>query len=449
VLLIEGGTVIPCDGTRRILRGSSVAVDGQRILGVGKKGDLVKKFGRPERTIDAAGKYVLPGFVNTHTHLFQTLTRGVSIDAPLDRWWLNAVGRVAPFITGDDCYQAAQLASVEAVRSGTTCLNDFMYLATRDDQPKRVVESLLKAGVRGVLSRGITDAPSPRAPETVQDLGKAIQGFRDLFREYEGAGDGRMHVWVAPGSSWAATLKGFEESIRAAREIGARISFHCSETEAVVRQAEKAWGAKDLVTLRKKGLLGPDMLAVHCVWLDESDISAMAGAGVKVSHCPVTNMLLADGVAPIRKMLDAGVTCSLGSDGPASNFTMDMISVMKTASLLQKVHLLDSTAMSSWEVLEMATRGGARALGLESEIGSVSTGMKADLVVIDLSRPGNVPVYDPVASIVYSASPENVETVIIDGKVVLEGSRTTTVDEGKAMRAVSRIAERLGRQVAE
>ena len=441
--------MIPCDGTRRTLRESSVVVDGQRIVGVGEKGDLMQKFGRPDRSIDARGKYILPGFVNTHTHLFQTLTRGVSIDAPLDIWWLNAVGRVAPFITADDCFQAAQLASVEAVHSGTTCLNDFMYLATKDDQPKRVVESLLSAGVRGVLSRGITDAPSPRAPETVQELGRAIEDFRSLFQRYDGAGEGRMHVWVAPGSSWAATFKCFEESILAAREIGARVTFHCSETESVVKQAEKAWGAKDVVALGRKGLLGPDLLAVHCVWLDEEDISMMAAAGVKVSHCPVTNMLLADGAAPMRKMLDARITCSLGSDGPASNFTMDMISVMKTASLLQKVHLLDSTAMSAWDVLEMATRGGARVLGLESEIGSVSTGMKADLVIVDLDRPGNVPVSDPVASIVYSASPENIETVIIDGKVVLDGRRMTTVDERGAMKAVSGIAERLSRQIGE
>jgi 5-methylthioadenosine/S-adenosylhomocysteine deaminase len=258
-----------------------------------------------------------------------------------------------------------------------------------------------------------------------------------------------MHVWVAPASSWAATYKCFEESISAAREMGARITFHCSETESVVRQTTKAWGAKDVAALGRKGLLGPDMLAVHCVWLDQKDISMMAAAGVKVSHCPVTNMLLADGVAPIRKMLDAGITCSLGSDGPASNFTMDMISVMKTASLLQKVHLLDSTAMSAWDVLEMATRGGARALGLESEIGSISVGKKADLVVVELDRPGNVPVYDPVASIVYSASPENVETVIIDGRVVLDSRRMVTVDEEKASRAVSRIAKRLSRKIAE
>jgi 5-methylthioadenosine/S-adenosylhomocysteine deaminase len=442
MILVEDGTVIPLDGTRRIMPHTSIAVESQSIVGVGDKAQLIKKFGAPDSIISAGGKFVFPGLINTHTHLFQALSRGLGMDLGLDDWWKSAIGGVAPRLNPSDVYDAAVVGCIEAIRSGTTTVNDFMYLATSEGLSDRVVEAFEDTGVRCVLSRGIMDSVDDRAPAMMQNLDEALKDFQRLHKKYDDRGH-RIGVWIAPSSFWSTTLRAFEESVHLARELGARITFHCSESRSVVDFCRKKYGKKDIAVLADKGLLGKDCLAVHCVWLDSKDIEILAKAGVAVSHCPLANMIIADGVAPVREMLASGVTCSLGTDGSASNNTQDMIGVMKAAALLQKVHYLDPTASSAWTVLEMATNGGARALGMGETVGSIKEGYKADLFLADFQTPHTTPVYDPVASLVYSARPENVLSVMIGGKMVMEEGKLTEVDEGSAVQHLQKDGERL------
>jgi 5-methylthioadenosine/S-adenosylhomocysteine deaminase len=446
MILVENGVVVPVDGTRRILPHDSIAIEGNRIVGVGERSDLVRRLGSPESVIDARGKLVLPGFVNTHTHLFQTLSRGLGMDMNLDDWWRSAIGKVAPSLSTKEVYDAALVGCIEAIRSGTTTLNDFMYLASKKGMSDQVVKAFEKTGVRGVLSRGIMDAVGDRAPDMMQDLDEALDDFRRLHRTYDSP-TGRVKVWIAPSAFWSTSLKAFEESFIAAREAKTRITFHCSETKHVVDYCKKTYGTKDIGLLARKRLLGRDVLAVHCVWLGRDDIATLARHGVSVSHCPLANMILADGVAPIKDMLEAGVTCSLATDGSASNNNQDMLGVMKAAALLQKVHYLDPLAISAWKVLEMATRDGAKALGMEKEVGSIRVGYKADLILVDLQRSNTSPTYDPVANLVYSARPENVVTVIIDGKVVMKDGAIDSVEERLAVQQLERDGERLRTEV--
>jgi 5-methylthioadenosine/S-adenosylhomocysteine deaminase len=446
LLLVEDGVVIPVDGTRRILPHTSIAIEENRIVGVGERSTLVRTFGSPESTIDAGGKFVLPGLVNTHTHLFQTFSRGLGMDMDLDDWWRTAIGRIAPRLSTKDVHDAALVGCIEAIRSGTTTVNDFMYLASKKGMSDQVIKAFDEIGVRGVLSRGIMDAVSDIAPAMMQDLDEALSDFRRLHRTFH-APKGRIKVWIAPSAFWSTTLKAFEESFAAARETGTRITFHCSETKHVVDYCKKTYGARDIVVLARKRLLGPDVLAVHCVWLERSDISVLRSHGVSVSHCPLANMILADGVAPIRDILKAGVTCSLATDGSASNNNQDMVGVMKATALLQKIHYLDPLAIRAWEVLEMATNGGARALGMEREIGSIRVGRKADLIIVDLKKPNTSPTYDPVANLVYSATPENITTVIIDGRAVMEDGEIALVDERSALRRLEEDSEKFRTEV--
>lgn len=443
MILIENGTLIPLDGTRRIIPRASIAVEGNTIAGIGDRSALVRRFGAPRSTVDAAGKFVFPGFINTHTHLFQAFSRGLGMDLSLDGWWRSAIGKVAPRLTTRDIHDAAVVGCLEAIRSGTTTVNDFMYLAANKYSSDAVVDAFGETGVRCVLSRGIMDAVADRAPAMTQNLDEAIEDFERLHKKYDDP-DGRVSVWVAPSAFWSTSLRAFEESVSAARRVGARITFHCSETESVVDHCKRTYGLKDVSVMAKKHLLGPDVLAVHCVWLGKSDIETLARYGVSVSHCPLANMILADGVAPIREMLRARVTCSLGTDGPASNNNQDMLGVMKSAALLQKIHYLDPLAISAWKVLEMATVDGAKALGKENTIGSLKKGYRADIVIIDFRRPYTTPVYDPVANLVYAATPENVETVMVDGRVVMEKGRIESVDEQTAVRRLQGDAQRLG-----
>jgi 5-methylthioadenosine/S-adenosylhomocysteine deaminase len=446
MIVVENGTVVPVDGTRRILPHTSVAIDGNTIIGMGERSALVRRFGSPESIIDARGKFILPGFVNTHTHLFQTLSRGLGMDMNLDDWWMTAIGKVAPHLRSGDVHDAALVGCIEAIRSGVTTVNDFMYLASMRGMSDQVIKAFERTGVRGVLSRGIADAVSDRAPGMMQDLDEALDDFRRLHRTYDSR-KGRVRVWIAPSAFWNTTLRAFEESFIAAREANARITFHCSEARSVVDHCKRKYGNTEIGTLARSGLLGRDTLAVHCVWLARDDIESIALNGVSVAHCPVANMILADGVAPVREMLKAGVTCSLGSDGSASNNNQDMLAVMKAAALLQKVHYLDPLAISAWKVLEMATRDGAKALGMENEIGSIKIGYRADLILLDLHKPNTSPTFDPVSNIVYSARPENVVTVIVDGNVVMNDENISTLDERSAVRRLERDAERLGNAV--
>lgn len=444
-ILIRGGTIVTMNGRREVIEEGSIAITGNEIEAVGKTSDVKKEHGDADKEIDAKGKYIFPGLVDTHTHLFQSLLKGLGDDKDLKNWFLQMTAPAAVELTQDDCYAAAMLGCIEAVKSGTTCVLDFMYPHPRPKLSDSVVKAFNELGVRGILARGFnnTGVEFGIPEEILEDPADAFKDCRRLVKEYR-----ETPIFIAPDMVWTTSEEALRETRAVADELGIRISMHISETTFERQFSQEKYQMDDLEVAEQAGLLGPDFLAVHCVWLDAKDIRILKSHDAKVSHNPVSNMYLASGIPPIPEMIMAGVTVGLAVDGAASNNNQDMIESMKLASLLQKVHTKDPTVITAEKVLEMATIDGARAVGLEKEIGSLEVGKKADLFIADFKSARVIPVHHPVSALVYAANGEDVETTIIDGKVVVENRRLMTLDEENMLKqarvAADSLVERSG-----
>ncbi len=449
-LLIIGGTVVTVDRERRILDPGAIAIDGGRIVAVGSVERLTTAYA-PRRQLDATGKAIFPGLVNTHTHLFQTFLKGLGDDRRLVDWFCQMTGPSATALTEEDCYLAALMGCLEAIRSGTTCIKDFMYVHPRPGLSDAVIRAMEEIGIRGVFARGYCDTGAEDGVPAllIQDLDTILADCERVAKLYHGAANGRISVRFAPCMIWTVTLESLQAIRELATTLGVGLTMHVSETPFELENSRRRFGRKDLELLATEGFLGPDVLAVHCVHLDERDIRILKAHDVRVSHNPTSNMYLASGVAPIPAMLMAGITVGLASDGPASNNTHNMIQTLKFAALLHKVVTRDPTVITAERVLEMATIDGARALGMEQDIGSLEPGKRADVIIMDLARsPYAAPVHHPVSALVYSAIGNEVETVIIDGRIIMEKGQLTTVDEERvlyeAQVAASNLVERAG-----
>ncbi|HEY0581939.1 MAG TPA: amidohydrolase, partial [Chloroflexota bacterium] len=424
-LLVEGGTVVTVDAERRILVDGAIAIHDGRIIGLGNRGDKPPSV-KARRTIDGRGKYIYPGLINTHTHLFQTLLKGLGDDRVLVDWFRHMTGPSAVALAEEDCYAAALAGCWEALRSGTTCITDFMYPHPRPFLSDAVIRGMDESGIRAVFGRGYLDTGVDDGvpPALVQPLDTILEDCERVARRFHGAAGGRVQVRFAPCMIWTVTERSLREVGDLASRLGVGLTMHVAETTFEIEHSRRRFGVNDLAVLDRLGLVGPDLLAVHCVCLDDSDVVMLKERRACVSHNPTSNMYLSSGVAPVPAMLRSGVAVGLASDGPASNNTHNMIQSLKFASLLHKVVTRDPTVITGETVLEMATIGGARALGLESQIGSLEVGKRADLFVADLDgSPFAAPVHHPVSALVYSAAGSEVETVIVDGRVVLAAGR--------------------------
>ena len=389
---------------------------------------------KADKIIDAEGKILLPGLVNTHTHLSMTLFRGLADDLSLDSWLNDHIWPMEANLNGEYCYIGALLAAVELIKSGTTTLSD-MYFYMED-----VARAVDDAGLRAVLSYGMIDFgdAEKRQAEIEENL--------TLFKNCNGMADGRIKVFFGPHSPYTASEELLVKVRELADEYNMGIHIHVSETQKEIDDVSAEKGLRPFEYLEKIGFLGPDVVAAHCVWLSDEEIEIIKKHNVKVSHNPCSNMKLASGVSPVSKMIDKGICVSIGTDGASSNNNLDLIEEFKTASLLQKVSTLDPKALSSDEAIEMATIKGAEALGLDSEIGSIEVGKKADLILIDTNSANMVPDSSSLSSnVIYSANGSNVDTTICNGKILMENKKLTTLDEqeiyAKAKQAIKELKE--------
>jgi 5-methylthioadenosine/S-adenosylhomocysteine deaminase len=428
-MLISHGAVVTVDPRRTILYDGAVAVDGGRIVDLGPTDRLAGRYA-PARTIDARQRAVLPGLIDTHHHFLQNLLKGMPDDLELVEW-IDCVSSprivlaVRGYLAGDHGLQihSSRLGCVEALRSGITCLLNMEWAT-----PPEVIDVYEALGLRVVQTLTLTDVDQWNRdgmllPEVeVWDLaGRLIERCRrsNLVQFRYGL--------ACPNSCSPALI----QKVRAlATENGVGIHIHIAETRFEWDNMQRLYGKTPTRHLYDLGLLAPDVLGAHCIWLSDDDIALLRDTGTSVAHNPECNMKVADGIAPIAKMLKAGVVVSLGTDSCAVNDNMDMFEAMRVAAFLQKVSHMDATALSAYQVLEMATIGGARALGLEAEIGSLEVGKKADLIVVDLTGTHLRPINNLVNNLVYCASAaSDVETVIIDGRLVVEGRRLVGHDE--------------------
>lgn len=431
-ILIRNTTIVTVNAAREILYESALAIDRGRILEIGPTEALEKKYTAVKKVIDGTGRAVFPGMINTHNHLFQTLYKGLGDDKVLADWLADMTFPSSVHLTPDDCYVGGMIGSIEGIRSGVTTQLDYMYPHPVDELSDGVIRAFRELGIRGILGRGYMDTGEEFGvqPGIMQDVKTIEKDIRRLASTYHNQDNGRLKVWLCPAAVWSNSRESLLMTRDLAREIGTGISIHISETPFDRMASEKLHGAPDIDVMEQLGIMGPDFLMVHCVYLTDRDIRMARHFDARVSHNPASNMYLSSGTPPIPALNLAGVTVGLGTDGAGSNNANDMIEVLKLASLMQKVHHKDPTIMTAEKVLEMATIEGARAVGLDHEIGSLEPGKKADLFIFNpLLDMKAVPMHHPVSTLVYSSGNRNVETVMVDGNLVMENSVILGTDE--------------------
>jgi 5-methylthioadenosine/S-adenosylhomocysteine deaminase len=435
-LIIAHGTLLTLASGSVPIQNGAVAISGGRIAALGKTPEIRKSFVAP-KTINARGGLIMPGLVNAHTHAAMTCYRGLADDLPLMEWLNQFVFPAEAKSDGDQVYWSSLLACAEMIRSGTTTFCD-MYLFE-----DRVAQAAKEAGIRAVVGEVLYDFPSPH----YGPIEKGLEFTESLIKHWQK--DPLVTIAIEPHALYTCSPDLLKKCRSLADQYGAPLITHLSENRSEVEEVMKKYGRRPVDHLENLGLLSSPLIACHCVWLTEEEMALLARRKVRVVHNPESNMKLASGVAPVPDLLARGVTVGLGTDGCASNNNLDLFQEMDSAAKLHKVHRLDPTVMPSQTVLEMATLGGARVLGLEKEIGSLETGKKADVIVLDLNRPHLQPVYNLASHLVYSATGADVRDVIIDGKVVMESRRLLTLDEGKILEKMNAIKENILQRIQQ
>jgi 5-methylthioadenosine/S-adenosylhomocysteine deaminase len=422
-MIIVGGTVVTMDGSRTIYENGAVAVAGDTIVALGPRADVEKKY-QSAKVIDASDTLVLPGFINGHTHVPMTLFRGLHDDVTLQDWLYKYIFPAeAKNVNEEFVRWGTRLAAAEQIRSGVTTFADMYYFEDA------VAEETKAAGMRGVLGETWIDFPAPDNKSEAE----MIAYTERFIKKWQG--DPLIHASVAPHSIYTCSKKTLQDAAGLARKYHAPILIHTSEMKKEWDDSEKQNGMSPVQYLDKLGLLGPDVVSAHCIYVDEADRKILAQRQVGCVHNPSSNMMIASGVSPVPEMRAEGVAVGLGTDGPAgSNNDLDIMEEMDLAAKLAKISKMNPLALNAQSVVAMATIDGARALHMEKEIGSLESGKKADLVLLSLNTPNSVPVYDVYAQIAYASKASDIDSVIIGGRLVMEHRKVLTVDEQAAIR---------------
>jgi len=421
-LLVTHGIVVTMDSGRAVYQDGAMAVRGDSIVAAGPRAEIEARYSS-KQVVDAHGGLVLPGFINGHTHVPMTLFRGLHDDVTLNDWLYKYIFPAeAKNVNEEFVRWGTRLAAAEQIRSGVTTFADMYYFEDA------IAEETKAAGMRGVLGETFIDFPAPDNKSEAEML-----AYTEKFLK-RWQGDPLIQAAPAPHSIYTCSKKTLQDSAALARKYHAPILIHVSEMKKEWEDSEKTNGMSPVAYLEKIGVLGPDIVAAHCIFVDEADRKLLAERGVGCVHNPSSNMMIASGVSPVAEMRAAGVAVGLGTDGPAgSNNDLDLMEEIDLAAKLAKISKMDPLALNAKSVVEMATIDGARALHMEKEIGSLEAGKKADFIVIGLNEPNAVPMYDVYAQIAYSLKGSDVETVVIGGKVVMRDWKLLTIDEPRVL----------------
>ncbi|MDH5375223.1 MAG: amidohydrolase [Candidatus Bathyarchaeota archaeon] len=448
-ILIQNGTIITVHNRRIICQGA-IAIEDKKIIDVGKNNELKRKYGRGYEKIDAKGKVVIPGLINTHQHAAMSLLRGYADDLHLQEWLEKWIWPVEKHMTPNDIYVGASLTAVESIMGGTTTVNTMYHFTPEENEAKAFAD----ADLRGVIGHVCFSWRKEEDRKALEDLAK----------KWHDKADGLIRASVDPHAPYTLDPEYMKELKEIGKELNKKYGseeapitwhIHTAETNDEPEKIRKAFKIQlkngIMKYLDSLGFLDEHVIAAHCVALTKRDIEIMKQRKVKVSHNPISNLKLASGVSPVPKMLKEGITVSLGTDSPCSNNTADMFETMKTTAILHKGVNKNPTLMPAQQVLEMATIEGAKALSWEKEIGSIEIGKKADLAIINLNKPHLCPLYNEASHLVYATKSADVETVIINGKIVMENRNLTTLNIDKVMEVAEKtknsLLERLARNV--
>lgn len=415
------------DADKTIIENGGLAIAGDRILETGDRADLLQKYPGAEIIFEEHG-LIMPGLINTHTHAAMACFRGLADDLPLMQWLQEYIFPAESILTGEIVYHSTLLSLCEMIKSGTTGFCD-MYLFAKD-----VARAVTKSGMRAWIGEVLYDFPSPNYGES----GNGFQYMEELFDEY--SDHELITITVDPHAVYTCSPELLSRLGDMAREKDALYVIHLSETKDEVNTCMERYNLSPVMHLEKLGLLNQRVVADHCVMVTDEEIALMADRGVKVSHCVESNMKLASGIAPVVKMLDAGVTVGIGTDGSASNNDVDMFGEMNSVAKIHKVDRMDPTVMSAETTLWAATMGGAAVLGAEADTGSLEPGKKADCIVLDLNQPHLTPVYNPVSHLVYVVRGSDVIHSVINGRVVMRNRELLTLDEAAIIARMRQIS---------
>jgi 5-methylthioadenosine/S-adenosylhomocysteine deaminase len=415
-LRLDAAWIVPIDPPG-VLIDHALIIDQQRIVAVVPTSVADRSYA-PRSRILLARHVLLPGLVNAHTHAAMALFRGIADDVPLNVWLEQHIWpREGRFAAADFVYDGARLAAAEMLKGGITCCNDMYFF------PDATARACLELGMRAMLGLPVLDFPTPYAADPDGYLQKGL-AVRDAFKH-----ERRLSFSLSPHAPYTVGDPAWEKTIVYARQLDLPIQTHLAETAEEIRRSRQTHGATPLARLHRLGATGPSFIAIHAVHLDAADIDLLATHGGHVVHCPASNMKLGSGIAPIAEYCARGINVALGTDGAASNNRLDLFGEMRLAALLAKVSTGDPAVLPAFDVLHAATLGGARALGLDDEIGSLAPGKAADVIAVDLGSLEAQPCYDPVSHLVHVAGRDAVTDVWAAGQRVVANRALSTADE--------------------
>jgi 5-methylthioadenosine/S-adenosylhomocysteine deaminase len=454
--LIKNGLVLTLDPERRVISNGAVAIEDERIVAVGKTSELKKEHSSDE-VIDATRKIVMPGLVNAHNHIYQSVLRGLSDDRKRQRpagghlnYYWDII--VRQNLNRDSCYAAGMLAAVEMIRSGITTTQDSNFVNFHESAIDGIAQSVVDSGMRVVLGRGCWDVPDLAPEKLTEDVKTAVRESEKVISRWHGKANGRINIRVESSTLAQCT----DEMILATKETARRkgvgwaghVQAKLGSYPFDLRNGNPAinrYNGRGIEYMFDLGVLGSDSLLIHCTTSTNREVAILARTNTPISHCPVANAWSGNPiVTPVPYMLERGVTVGLGTDGPSTNNSLDLFQSMKICALIHKVNLGDKSAITAEKVIEMSTIDSARALNIEADVGSIETGKKADIILLDLNSPGLTPNLLPVKNLIYSSANGNaVNTVIIGGKTIMENQVIKTFDEKEAYSIGEDIGQKL------
>jgi len=439
-IYVRGKFVITMNKKREVLRDGCVAVEDGEIVAVGKCSELDKDFrGRAAEEVNAEKHIVLPGLINTHVHLVQGMLKACANYRKLISWLKECVWPLQGNMTQEEALASATLTILELIKSGTTSFLETGLVGRYG--PDKIIETILKSGLRAAVSRHVMDMSGYALEKgalhegLVEDGETSMKDTLRLYSKYHGR-EGRVYVWFGPRTPGAVSVELYREIVERAKELKTGITMHLAEVREDVEYTTKTFNMKPVDFAKWLGLVGPNVVLVHVVWVTDDEINTLAKTRTNVSHNPSSNGKLGSGIARVSDMLRAGVNVTLGTDGGPSNDNYDLIEEMHVAIILQNAYKMDPEALRAEDVLEMATIRGAEALGLSDKVGSIEVGKRADLITIKYWEPKLMPMNDPISHVVFAANGSHVQDVIVDGKIIMKNRNVLTLDEDEVLREV-------------
>ena len=412
-----------CAMNSKLFQGDILILDG-RITEIARNIEMAA-----DKVIDAAGKVVMPGFVNAHTHVGMSLFRGYADDMELSNWLKKAIWPIEDKMTPEDMYVASMLSFIEMIKSGTTTFNDLYFF---EEETAKAAEQI---GIRGMLARCVINDG--------MEANKRVKEAEDLYNEWNNKANGRIKVCVglhAPNTCGPDAIK---KSVELAQRLNVPIHMHFLETKEEIAQVKEKYNSLVIDYLKQNNLFKVKTILAHGVWADEYDLAELQFHDAHIVCNPVSNCKLGSGIPDVKFLIEGGINCSLGTDGAGSANTLDMFEEIRTMAYSQKLLYKNASAITAKKVLEMATIKGAKALGLQSEIGTVEVGKKADLIIVDINKPHLTPLHNMYSALAYSANGTDVDTVIIDGNVVMENRKILTINEEEFIQKARETTKRL------